>query len=323
MKPYVLNTGTYSITAANSTAYVAGAGAPGTLGQATPFFMGSYDFAPWQGPPQQNQGDWNQTTQSIPTGKATARFNLVQTVNPTAGGGGRIAPLQATDFMRNFAICTLASGWDYFPGNFGQLGANTAVSLAGTQAGVLNIGIGPDLMSGFFNGPVVELDLPRLIGGSRFGAFWVWAVWLGYNLAPTENIQIRTVVEEGTAEGAQNDTLAVSVPIPAIEAGPWALGNEGVLTAVGKVGPMSKMRSLRGVIANGGDAIAGSVIQYSGMVPVVNTALGAPAGAAGSFGAGVPALGNPIIEGIDHMVMYAQSTLGTPAGPAIATFTGS
>lgn len=323
MNPYVLNTGTYSITAANSTAYVVGGGAPGTLGQATPFFMGSYDFAPWQGPPQQNQGDWNQSTQSVPTGAATARFNLVQTVNPTAGAGGRIFPLQNTDFMRNFAICTLASGWDYFPGNFGQNSVNTAAALAGGTAGAINIGIGPDIMSGFFTSPVVEIDLKRLIGGSRFGAFWIWAVWLGYNLAATENIQIRTVVESGESEGAQNDTLAISVPIPVIQAGPWAVGNESLLNSVAKSGPMSKMRSLRGVIANGGDAIAGSVIQYSGMVPVANTPLAAAAGTAVSFGAGVPALGAPIIEGIDHMVMYAESTLATPAGPCIATFTGS
>jgi hypothetical protein len=323
VRSYVLNTGTYNVTAANSTAYVPGAGASGTLGQASPFFMGSYDFKPWQGPPPENQGDWNQTTQSVPTGKASARFNLNQTVNPTAGAGGRIAPLQNTDFMRNFAICTLASGWDYFPGNFGQLSTASPAALAGAQAGVINIGVGPDIMSGFFNSPVVEIDLDPLIGGSRFGAFWIWAVWLGYNLAATETVTVRTTVESGQAAGPQNDTLAVSVPIPVIGAGPWGLGNESVLSAIAKTGPMHRARNMRATIANGGDAIAGSVIQYSGMVPVANTAFAAPAGAAATFGAGVPPLGNPIIDGIDHMVMYSQSTLGTPAGPCIATFCGS
>lgn len=262
MQPYVLNTGTYNISQANSTAYVVGAGGTGTLGQATPFFMGSYDFRPWQGPPPENQGDWNQTTQSVPSGKASARFNFVQTVNPTAGAGGRINPLGLPfDVMRNFAIVTLASGWDYFPGNFGQLGTNTAAALAGAQAGVINIGIGPDIMSGFFNSPVVEINLDPLIGGSRFGAFWIWAVWLGFNFSPAQGFQIRTTVESGLAAGAQNDTLAVSVPIPQIQAGPWALGNESLLNAVAKTGPMQKARNIRAAIANGGDPIAGSVIQ--------------------------------------------------------------
>lgn len=323
MRSYVLNTGTYTVSNANSTAYVAGAGGSGTLGQAAPFFMGSYDFKPWQGPPRDNRGDWNQTTQSIPTGKASARFNLVNEVNPTAGAGGRINPLGfSTDVMRNVAIVCLASGWDYFPGNFGELNVGTAAALAGPQAGTLNIGIGPDIMSGFFNSPVVEIDLDPLIGGSRFGAFWIWAVWVGYNFAAGEEFSIRTTVESGVAAGAQNDTLAISVPIPVIQPGPWAIGNESQLNAIAKTGPMQHARNLRGAIANGGDAIAGSLIQYAGMVPIANTPIAAPAGTATTFGAGVPAI-DPIIDGIDHLVMYAESSLATAAGPAIATFCGS
>lgn len=327
--PHLIRTGSYRITQANSTPYFAGSGRPGVLGQATPFFLGTYDFRPWQGPaPAPSGTDWDKTAQAVPSGCVTARFNLLQTVNPISLTSGRIQALGRTDFMRHMCFVTLASAWDYSEGDFGLVSTGTFAALSGAGSPFINIGIGPDLMSGFFDRPEIELDLCALANGARFASFWVWAVWLGYALTSSETITLRTVVEEGPARRPSNDILPISVPVTDVLAGPWAPGDEALNNAIAKAGPgivlgTSGTTYLRGALANGGDAVEGSIVQYCGPVPVANTAIVAAAGGPAAFGAGIPALGNPIIGGIDRAIVYLRSSVSTAAGPVIVSFARS
>jgi len=326
-RPELTRWGTYNVTSTNSTAFVAGSGGSGTLGQAPLYSVGIYDFKPWQGPPPTPSGsDWSRGVQAVNSGCATLRVVRVQQDNPLVANAasGNIQTLGTEDSMRRVAMPLLVSAWDYFDGDFGELTSQLVSNLDDTEAGWINMGIGPDVMPGFYTQPVVELELSKLAGGCRFAAFWLWATWVCYNPSSTSPLKFRTVVEDGAPTRCMSDILPVSVPITKIKAGAWGGPGSGDLTnAIAKVGPLYASRKIRPAITNGGDPISGEVRLYDGQVQINQTGFSAGAAGATSPTFGVPALGSSLIDGISDVVLYAESDAATAAGPAIVSFTGS
>lgn len=326
-KPTLTRWGSYKVTSANSTAFVAGSGGSGTLGQAPLYSVGIYDFKPWQGPPPTPSGnDWSRGVQAVKSGHATLRVVRVQEDSPLVvnGTSSNIQTLGTDDVMRRSALSVLVSAWDYFDGDFGELTSQLISNLDDSEAGWINMGIGPDIMPGFFTQPAVEVDLSKLAGGCRFAAIWLWSTWVCYNPAVGTTHVYRTVVEDGLPNRCMADILPISVPLTKIKTGAWGGPGSGDLTnAVAKVGPLYASRKLRPAITNGGDAISGEVRLYDGQVQINQTAFSAGAAGATTPTFGVPPLGASLVDGISNVVLYAESDAGTAAGPAIVSFTGS
>ena len=313
----LLNSGTFlTYDSALATDWVAGAGAPGVLGQMPQSPLGIYDTRPWEERPKGmvRNKDWRRETTAAPCGELIIRFTRAPS---DAQGSIFFGTPGESDFERFGATTLLIGAWDEL--NNQDLGNQNQIPETAGQVNVANKAtrMGPNITPQLMSTGAAEFDLRGWAGGARFIAVWAWTFWVNVAAVPAKQL-IWEVHDRGRQGGQSPLTWAglvktVSWPVRVVADGPLVVGDP---TAIFRWGSFPRNWFSTYGVANGGPFDADvSFLRRVGVQAFETTALTAPSGsfdiqqtgtgrgngATGVYGSNTgaeAALGGPIIVSV-------------------------